>query len=193
MAHKITTVRGFIDFIFERYPELNNSEINMMYEGEVTHQVTKAFTSITESKLGKIEEDASVQRKVFHVMVESLQNIDKHGGKLDENDPLSARGIFVVSMCNDGYCVITGNLIDNDKIGSVQTMLDKINNTDADTLKQMHKEQMRSGSISSKGGAGLGFIDIARKTGGKYAYHFIDVNDKVSFFVVKTTILKSKN
>ncbi len=36
--------------------------------------------------------------------------------------------------------------------------------------------------ISSKGGGGLGLVDIARKTGNKLGYTFKKYNDKYSFF-----------
>ena len=52
----------------------------------------------------------------------------------------------------------------------------------------MHKEQIKSTTISDKGGAGLGLIDIIRKTGEKYAYQFLRLDENYHFFVLKTTI-----
>ena len=190
MKPHIATIQGFLDFLFKEYPFLNESEINLVYEGEITHQITKAFTQITEAKLGSLEEAASVQRKVFHVMVECLQNIDKHGDKIEKDDKLPARGLFIVSKCENSYCVITGNIIDNKKVPGLKETLEIINNTDKDTLKKRYKEQIKNGSLSDKGGAGLGFIDIARKTEEKYNFHFIDIDKNVSFFIIKTTILR---
>jgi hypothetical protein len=190
MKPQIATIQGFLDFLFKEYPYLNESEINLVYEGEITHQITKAFTSITEAKLGSLEEAASVQRKVFHVMVECLQNIDKHGDSFDKDTKTAARGLFIVSRCDNSYCVITGNIIDNRKVPGLKNTLETINNTDKETLKQMYKEQIKNGSLSDKGGAGLGFIDIARKTEEKYNYHFIYIDENVSFFIIKTTILR---
>ena len=40
------------------------------------------------------------------------------------------------------------------------------------------------GELSSKGGAGLGLIDIAKKTGNKFEYHFLPIDDNFSFFIL---------
>jgi hypothetical protein len=67
-------------------------------------------------------------------------------------------------------------------------MIDNINSLNQDELKQLHKEKMRETAISDKGGAGLGFIDIARKTGNQLEYHFEPIDEKNSFFLLKTSI-----
>ena len=62
-----------------------------------------------------------------------------------------------------------------------------------DELKQLHKEKMRETAISDKGGAGLGFIDIARKTGNPLEYHFEPIDENNSFFLLKTIISRNSN
>ncbi|MFW5978607.1 MAG: DUF6272 family protein, partial [Bacteroidia bacterium] len=71
-------VKGFLEFVYDFYRSMKAHEITLVYEGEITHQITKAFTSLTESNMAKEEESNTVQKKVFHVMVECLQNISKH-------------------------------------------------------------------------------------------------------------------
>ena len=51
---------------------------------------------------------------------------------------------------------------------------------------------MREGRLSDRGGAGLGFIDIAKKTGEKLIYSFLKINEKRSFFVLTSTISRLK-
>jgi hypothetical protein len=67
-----------LDFVYDFYVKMKKNNINLAYEGEITHQITKAFTSLTESSLAKEDDFNTVQKKVFHVMVECLQNISKH-------------------------------------------------------------------------------------------------------------------
>ncbi|MFN8208872.1 MAG: DUF6272 family protein [Bacteroidales bacterium] len=47
---------------------------------------------------------------------------------------------------------------------------------------------MKEGRLSEKGGAGLGFIDIARKTGRKLSYEFLRMDEKTSFFLMTSSI-----
>lgn len=189
---KDKNVNGFLEFVYDFYKTMKAHEINLVYEGEITHQITKAFTSLTESNMSKELESNSVQRKVFHVMVECLQNISKHADTFAQNDYVySGRGIFLVSKAEEEYNVTTGNVIDNCKIEEIAGLLEQINSLDKDGLKELYKNQMKEGRLSEKGGAGLGFIDIARKTGKKLIYHFHPVSENTSFFLLTSTISRT--
>jgi hypothetical protein len=184
--------KGFLEFVYQFYKEMKAHEITLVYEGEITHQITKAFTSLTESNMAKEEESNSVQRKVFHVMVECLQNISKHADEVTVNDYLfSGRGIFMVSKRETEYAVTTGNAIDNDRIEGIRNMLDTVNGLNKEELNEMYKKQIREGRLSDKGGAGLGFIDIKRKTGNRLEYHFLPVGENISFFLLTSTVSRN--
>lgn len=184
--------QGYLQFVFDFYKTMKLNEINLVYEGEITHQITKAFTSLTEANMEKEEESSAVQRKVFHVMVECLQNITKHAESAKSlNEPLEGRGIFMVSRGDEFYRVTTGNVIDSEKIKELKDFLEHINSLDKEELKQLYKKQIKEGRLSEKGGAGLGFIDIVRKTGKPLEFHFLKVNDSASFFILISTISRN--
>jgi hypothetical protein len=182
-------VRGFLEFVYDFYKSMKEHEITLVYEGEITHQITKAFTSLTESNMAKEEESNTVQKKVFHVMVECLQNISKHADDFGTNDFMfSGRGIFLVSKGKDDYTVTTGNAVENTKIDGLKKMLEQVNSLDKDELTEMYKKQIKEGRLSDKGGAGLGFIDIKRKTGKNLEYHFLPISEHAAFFLLTSTI-----
>ena len=185
------SIKGYIEFIYDFYKSMTAHEISLVYEGEITHQITKAFTALAETNMLKDAESNSVQKKVFHVMVECLQNISKHAdGYTTDSEVLSSRGLFMVSKNSETYYVTTGNIVENDKIEELKTLLNHINSLDKEGLKVLHKTQMQEGRLSEKGGAGLGFIDIARKTGNKLEYHLLPVDDDTHFFVLTSTITR---
>lgn len=184
----------YMKLIYSFHQEMINYNFTLVYEGEITHQITKAFTSLAENKMDSYSEDISMKKKVFHVMVECLQNLSKHSeehelrGKAGDS---SGNGIFIVGRLGDNneeYHVITGNPVDKGRVPELKSLLEKINQLDKNGLKELFKKQMREGSLSDKGGAGLGLIDIARKTGEKLEYHFQDIDDASSFFLLRTKI-----
>lgn len=182
-----------LDFVYDFYLKMKKNNINLAYEGEITHQITKAFTSLTENNMVRDEDYSSVQKKVFHVMVECLQNISKHAdNQFNFVTSKDGRGIFMVSKDEKEYNVTTGNVVKNDKIDELKTMLERVNNLNKDELNQLYKQKIKEGRLSEKGGAGLGFIDIARKTGQKLVYSFLKIDEEKSFFVLTTTILRVK-
>lgn len=183
---------SFLEFVYDFYKSMKKHEISLVYEGEITHQITKAFTSLTESNMAKEEESNTVQKKVFHVMVECLQNISKHADDYGTNDYIfSGRGIFLVAKGEEEYSVTTGNTVENTKIPVLKGLLEQVNSLDKDELTELYKKQIKEGRLSDKGGAGLGFIDIKRKTGRNLDYHFLPINEDTSFFLLTSTISRN--
>ncbi len=187
-------VKEFLEFVYSFYKTMREHKVALVYEGDVTHQITKAFTSLTEANMEAQMEDPSTQKKVFHVMVECLQNLSKHAetiGGGDSSHHKDGKGIFLLSKGESSYNVTTGNVVGKDKIHFISTILNDINVLDKEGLKELYKQRIKEGRLSNKGGAGLGFIDIAKKTGSKLNYHFISINDEYSFFVLSTEISRN--
>ncbi len=185
--------RKSLEFVYDFYLKMKRNNINLAYEGEITHEITKAFTSLTENNMIRDEDYSSVQKKVFHVMVECLQNISKHAdNQFNFVSSKDGRGIFLVSKDDKEYNVTTGNVVKNEKIEELREMLEHINRLNREELNKLYKQKIREGRLSEKGGAGLGFIDIARKTGQKLIYSFIKIDDEKSFFVLTSTISRLK-
>jgi hypothetical protein len=63
---------------------------------------------------------------------------------------------------------------------------------DKDDLNALYKKQIREGSLSEKGGAGLGLIDIARKTGRQLDYQFLPLEDSDNYFFLLKVRIDSK-
>ena len=182
----------FLEFVYSFNDSMETNDVKLVYKGEITHQVTKAFTSLTETNMMVDEEPNSVQKKVFHVIVEFLQNISKHADHLaEEGEKEEGSGVFLLCRNDNNYVITTGNVLQKSKESIIGSILDRINTLDKDGLKELYKQQIKEGKLSEKGGAGLGFIDIAKKTGNPLNYKFIPINDDFSFFMISSTISRS--
>jgi hypothetical protein len=86
------------------------------------------------------------------------------------------------------YSIFTGNYILNENIIPLKARLDEVNSLNKEELKEYYKKVLNNGEMSLKGGGGLGMIDIARKTGEKIGYNFLEIDNKVSFFTLNIKI-----
>jgi phosphate uptake regulator len=180
--------KGFINYIYDRYTTLNIKDITLVFEGQITHQVMKALTGLVEEQLDDVEDDM-VLRRVYHVMVESLQNINRHAESYDyRGHPYPGMGLVLVARTNERFQVTTGNIIESAHEEELAMFLGKLNSMDSDALDDLYKKQMREGIVSPQGGAGLGFIDIRRKTSNHLDYSFVKIDDETSFFIFTSTI-----
>jgi hypothetical protein len=160
----------------------------VVYKGKLNHELLKLFTSMAEAKVSKGCSDISVRRLVFHVIVECVQNITRHSDDYGEDG--IGNGIFVVGERKDYYYIITGNVVKAHKVPKLENQLEKLNAMEIKDLIKLHKAQMMDGEISEKGGAGLGLIDMIRKTGEKYIYQFLKLDMENHYFILKVTVPK---
>lgn len=182
---------SFIKSVLNLYSELLGNGISIVYLGDFSHEITRMFTSMTETKMDKKSEKRKVKMRVYHAMVETLQNINKHSDEIWEDDNIGG-GLFMIGNKDDTYYVITSNKIHVSKIDGLRSAIDEVNNATPEELKAMHKKQMREGRISNKGGAGLGLIDIRKRTGSMLEYHFIPNDEETQIFIFKVEINAEK-
>jgi len=170
---------------------IDKQNYEYIYRGKFTKTITSNLLSLTENYLGKDEDTAKLKKKIYFVMVECLQNITKHQDKIkdiigDES------GILVLQKQSNKYYITTGNIIENENIDKLNAMLEKVNSLNPTDLKVYYQKMLVNGEISEKGGAGLGLIAMARKTGNKLLFDFQKVNDKFSYFYLRTEMPLTK-
>ena len=177
------------------YDELFTNGVSLVYLGEFNHEITKMFTSMAEDDLERQSTTMSVKRRVYHVMVETLQNMNRHSDEITKDENVG-KGLFMIGKRNDSYFVITSNRVTQENKERLEGALIQINTATKEELKEMYKKQIKEGKLSNKGGAGLGLIDIARKTTGKLDYHFIPYDTEDNLFIlnveINTRILKEE-
>ncbi len=181
----------FVQGIEIIYENLISKGISIVYIGKFNHSVIKMFSSMAEDDMRKGKIDLTTRKRVYHAIIEILQNMARHSDEIAEKGKVG-RGLFMIGKKRDKYFIITSNKIKNSQIEKVESSLQTINNATLDELNEMHQHQLKYGSLSKKGGAGLGLIDIARKTSKNILYNFIPINKQYSYFLMKVVIDKRK-
>jgi hypothetical protein len=177
-----------MNFIYDLHRTMMSQKLILVYQGDFTQETTKSILAMAERNIDSSGEESNIKRKVFNVMVESLQNIVKHSDELVDGEIKSHAAIFLIGREATRYTIMSGNPIHKSHIGGLQEKLDKINALDKDGLKEMYKEIIKSTTISDKGGAGLGFVDMARKSGEKLEYVFPEMAGDYHFFCLKVNV-----
>lgn len=169
----------------EYYSKLNGDDVLIAYKGNVSSELISNVLEVVEARMDDYSEDSKIRKKVYNVLVESLQNLYHHIEELPpelQKDFDEKFGILVVSRVKSKYKISTGNFIAVEHIPALQNKIDKINSMNKDELKDMYKFILNHQRLSEKGGGGLGLVDIARKTGNKLDYKFNKYNEEYSFF-----------
>jgi hypothetical protein len=171
--------------INEYYSRLNGGDVLMAFKGSISSELISNVLEVVESRMDEYSESSKIRKKVYNVLVESLQNLYHHIEVLPEEMQKSFDdkfGILVVSRLDDRYKITTGNFISQEKVDVLRNKIDKINSMSRDELKDMYKFILNHQRLSEKGGGGLGLVDIARKTGNRLDYTFEKYDDTYYFF-----------
>lgn len=166
---------------FALFKELEADNFGYIYRGLLTQKLTVDILGLAETSLDKYSDPTSVKKKVYFIMMEGLQNITRHQDM--EQDELSEKsGVFFFQKKKDKYYITTGNIIEREKEEGLASQIEMINSLSKEQLKKYYKETLLTGRISDKGGAGLGLIEMARKSGRKLKYNFHQIDEVFSFF-----------
>ena len=172
-------------FLDQCYEHMNKGEVIVAYKGTIGADIITNTLSLVELKLEDIDVQNAVKKKLYNILVESLQNLYHHVDKVpdDFEDQTSEKfGMLIVQKVDRGYKIITGNFVKADNVERLEEKIKKINRSSHEEIKELYKFILNHQRISAKGGGGLGLVDIARKTGNKLEYTFKEYNDKYSFF-----------
>ena len=169
----------------EYYDNISKGDILLAYKGSITSELINDVLEAVEKKLEAVNELSKTRKKLYNVLVESLQNLyhhieESHEGITETLDPKF--GLLVIEKEDGMYKVTTGNFINSTKIKFLKEKIDKINSLSKDELKDMYKFILNHQKLSAKGGGGLGLVDIARKTGSKLEYIFHNYDNNYYFF-----------
>jgi hypothetical protein len=177
-----------MNFIYDLHRTMMSQKLILVYQGDFTQETTKSILAMAERNIDSSGEDANIKRKVFNVMVESLQNIVKHSDELVDGAVHSHAAIFLIGRESNRYTIMSGNPIRKTNVAKLQEKLERLNSLDKDGLKELYKEIIKNTTISEKGGAGLGFVDMARKSGGKLEFEFPEMSADYCFFCLKVNV-----
>ncbi len=177
---------------------LHEGGVIFAYSGYVTEPVLSGVGEALKQKLTIDDADTKTLRSVFAVFVEQMQNIirysaEKVQGPLppasDECALTELRyGILTIGKEGSDYVVCAGNLVERTDVPRLHARLSRIREMNKDELKVLYKEQLRAEPEAGSKGAGLGFMEIARRATKPIEFDFADLDANHAFFALKATI-----
>jgi hypothetical protein len=171
------------------YSKSRTGEIVIEYKGEITSDLITNLLEVAESKLDELETPSKIRKKLYNVLVESLQNLFHHSEESPfEEDNKAKVGAIILTKNSDLFTLMTGNYTCLENKKKIIDRIEQINSLSKDELKQLYKMILNNEEFSEKGGGGLGMIDIARKTGNRLSYSFQNITDKKIFYQINTNI-----
>ena len=169
-------------FAYETHQLMEDNSVRLSYSGDFSPDLITVLLLMAKSNIG----GRSIMKKVYNIMIESLENITKHALK-NEGDKYPAT--FVLGKDDTFYYLATGNKILNREIEALKFKLNKANSLEKKGLREWYNEILTNEKkFNLRNGAGLGIIDMAIKSGNKFEFYFEKIDDDNSFFTLKIKV-----
>lgn len=161
--------------IMTRYP------LVLFYQGDFRENPAHDLGEIVEKNL-EPHLPLGLIRRIKYLILEIIQNVERYSVHVDHPPDFSC-----IFSDEHALVVVTQNVIMNRDVDSLRERLDSINSKQGDELKEAYMEVIQA-DVGTEKGAGLGLIDMARKSGNPLTYKFGMLDEERSTYLLKVVI-----
>jgi len=165
--------------IYALHSYLKKDVISLFYLGEFSGRSLLALTDIIDASDKNRGNFGRLKFKTIYLIIESFQNIVRY------SKDAKVGNFFMVRKLDDNVFISTANTVSEERVILLKDKIDEINKLDTKALKEKYKKIIVNKEFSEEGGAGLGLVDMSRKTKQKIDYHFEKFGEKdFSFYIL---------
>ncbi|WP_198264743.1 SiaB family protein kinase [sulfur-oxidizing endosymbiont of Gigantopelta aegis] len=188
--------------------EIIENNIILSFEGQISQGVLITLVDTLKMKLMDEEDNNSeggeeqktpeenkkyLVRKIYSVFIELAQNLQNHSSERNVTDKNSeGEGIIIIRENDDCYNIESGNLIKKEKIEELAQYIEHLNGLNDSELRKLYKLKLREARNESKRGAGIGLIEMLRKSGNPIAYEMKKIDEQHHFLIITICIAKEE-
>lgn len=170
---------------------IQEKNILVSYDGALTFDIIGELIHQLKNVADQRKIPLSTFKRLLSATIESLENVFKYVSTLPAdvhltgNLPLPA---FSIEETRDMYILRASNPVMTTDVEEIRHRLDRINSLDRAGLKELYKETITDGIFTARGGAGLGFIEMAKVSNHSLKYQFSDYHEPFTWFNLEVII-----
>ena len=170
---------------------LGDSRILISFTGRFSQGIIQELGEAIKEHMKNEDNPQNKIFNVFSIFIEQTQNINnyfasKKNGTI--NETITGSAIVCIGEAKGHYFIWSGNLIENSDVPFLSDQLNLIQSSNKDQLKKLYKEQLKKDIQPGQNGAGMGLIDIARKSSLPIEYSFEERDKSFSFYELKAIV-----
>lgn len=171
--------------------DLEKEKVILYYKGPVFQSLMEEMGETVIKQIRLPENFHHKRERLFFIFVELVQNIIRYSRVKVQTlqiEPELKDGVFVLGEKEGNIYCIAGNPIYTTDVDRIEKKIKKILDMTQNELREYYKEKRRLSPDADSVGAGLGFIEIARKSIEPISYSFDPMSEDLSFFSMRIII-----
>ncbi len=174
--------------LFEFKKLLDSEGVIFSLSGTISQSILINVGDMLEKELEESGTRRHIIHNIFAVMTEQMQNVMSYSkDSRQTNDHfVESSGLFVVgyNRQKNKYFVSSCNKMHARDKNRIRERLEKLSTMNRQELKAHYREVRRSGRNMHDRGAGLGFIEMAKRSSEPIDYRITEINDTEAFFQI---------
>lgn len=174
---------------YDYYKMLAKDSFVLLYMGVFDDELTSILMDINDA--GKFEMKSS-RKKISFLIAECFQNIVRHADEDSQNAVgFHLPAMFLLRNRKSMHYLVTTNVVKDQVRTKLSDSIDHLKTLSKAELKELYMEVFTQQSHSEKGGAGVGLIEMARKSGTAPTYKFESLGANLSNFFFQVNVVPS--
>lgn len=149
----------------------------LYYQGAVTHEILGSLTEILKDRISNEKR----KNKILNVFVEMAQNVSHYSL---EKEGEYGIGLILVKEKSHILKLSTANFLSAETASSLQNKLDHFLSLTGDEVKELYQEKIKGERPEDSKGAGLGFLEILKKSDFPFRSSFEETPNGDFFFTL---------
>lgn len=174
--------------LFSLREGFENQRIRLCFNGPISRSLIEEIGNALKNYLQGEEAGPGAVLDVFGVYVEMTQNIRHYAHRLGYGDELSSTTVVVARQDNGHYLVEACNVVEAEDGEVLLARIEELAAMDHDELKAAYKRQLRAPREGTASGAGLGLIDIARRSAKPLSAKLKEAGDGRRLFSLRAVV-----
>lgn len=171
-------------------PQETIGNVILSHQGPLKYETIGNLINVLKDKMDNLGISIVIYKKLLLAMIESLENIYKYNEPFRQTFqvPDGFHPCFSMEKEDSKFIITSSNAIDNNDAQEITSKINRVNHLDDKGLKMLYKETITNGKFSKRGGAGLGFIEIAKIATEDLKYNFDPIDKDHSYYTLQITI-----
>ncbi len=161
------------DLTYNFFKKFREDSLVIIYSGHFNDRSLISLTDIIGLHYELSDNRNKYKGRFVYLTVETFQNVIRYAKPLMKKININGyNNFFYTRKKDDDFFISTANLVDNNAVKAIKDRIEEVNKLERQELNKKYKEVLLNQAFSKQGGAGLGFIEMSRKTQQKLEYMF---------------------
>ena len=169
--------------LFSLRTHFNRNRILLCFNGPISRSLIEEIGNALKNYLQAENAQPTAAMDVFSIYIEMTQNIRHYAQSRGYGDLENAATVIVARDAEERYLVQAGNIVEAADGEALLARVDALASMDKAQLKATYKTQLRQPrDAAATTGAGLGLIDVARKSSLPLKGNLSPIDEERAFF-----------